>query len=104
MTDLKNQQAFTFCNLNGKTTFNGDFWGAVPENTEMTLDVNAVMAEYNNMINTGEYAYRAPQDVEYEVWYFPRGEGSKIISISSGNISSKKPQPGILYFTDKKCN
>jgi len=104
MLDKETQNVFTYCNLNNTTTFNGDFWGFIGENDEITLDVFAVMSSYNNMVNTGEYAYRAPQDVEYEVWYFPKGEGSKIISTSSGGNSLEKPQPGILYFTDKKCN
>ena len=104
MYDVETGQGFIPCPLEGVIE-NGFFnHGFVPKGVEMTIDVYAVMAEYNNQINTGEFAYHAPQDVEYELWYFPRGEGSDVKITSSDTDRWDKPQPGILYFTDKKCN
>jgi len=57
----------------------GEFWGAIPAGVEITLDIYAVMSDYNNQGGTGEISFNAPQDVQYEVWYFPR-EGGKVIS------------------------
>ena len=56
----------------------GEFWGYVPAGVEVTIDVSAVMTAYNNAINTGEYAFRAPQEIEFEIWFFPRGDGCQV--------------------------
>ncbi len=80
---------------------NGEFWGSVPAGTEITLDITALMSEYNNQGGTGEISYNAPQEIEYEIWFFPR-EGGKVISVSSSS-GSGKPMPGDLYYTDKEC-
>lgn len=80
---------------------NGEFWGFVPAGTEITLDITAIMSSYNNQGGTGEVSYNAPQDVEYEIWFFPR-EGGKVISVTSTS-GSGKPMPGDLYYTDKEC-
>ncbi len=82
---------------------NGEFWGSVPAGTEITLDITAIMNVYNNQGGTGEISYTAPQEIEYEIWFFPR-EGGKVISITSTSTSgSGKPMPGDLYYTDKEC-
>ncbi len=78
---------------------NGEFWGFVPAGTEITLDITAVMSVYDNQGGTGEISYNAPQEIEYEIWFFPR-EGGKVISVNSG---SGKPMPGDVYYTDKEC-
>ncbi len=65
----------------------GEYWGYIPKKVTVTLNVFANMGSYNNIANTQEFAYRAPQDIEYEVWFFPRGEGSKVI-----NVSNEKPK------------
>jgi hypothetical protein len=83
---------------------NGEFWGFIPKDTEITLDVYAVMSAYDNMMNTGEFSYRAPQDVEYEIWFFPRGEGCKVLNVNTMTSDLNKPQPGILYYRIKECN
>ncbi len=57
---------------------NGEFWGYIPAGTEVTLDVTAIMGAYDNRNGTGEVSYTAPQDIEYEIWFFPRGEGCQI--------------------------
>ncbi len=80
---------------------NEEFWGFIPAGKEVTLNVIAVMTAYDNRRGTGEISYQAPQDIEYEIWFFPRGEEAKILGILSG---FDKPQPGILYYTEKKCN
>jgi hypothetical protein len=80
------------------------FWGQVRAGQEITLEVSANMTPYNNAINTGEYAFRAPQEVtDYEIWYFPRDEG-KVIDVLKVSPGIEKPQPGIVYYTDKECN
>ena len=81
---------------------NGEFWGYIPAGKEVTLDVTAIMSAYDNRNATGEISYNAPQDIEYEIWFFPRGEGCKILSSSGSGF--EKPQPGIIYYTDKDCN
>ncbi len=83
---------------------NGEFWGFIPAGKEVTLDVTAIMAAYDNRNATGEISYNAPQDIEYEIWFFPRGEGCKVISVTQSSAGFDKPQPGILYYTDKDCN
>lgn len=40
--------------------------------------------------------------IQYEYWYFPL-EGGKIISSTYLTDGFDKPQPGILYYTDKNC-
>ncbi len=80
----------------------GEFWGAVPAGVEITLDIYAIMSEYNNQGGTGEISFVAPQEVEYEVWFFPR-EGGKVISVTQSSGGFDKPQPGIVYYTDKEC-
>ena len=80
---------------------NGEFWGFVPAGTEITIDITAIMSVYNNQGGTGEISYPAPQDIEYEIWFFPR-EGGKVISVTSSS-GSGKPMPGDLYYTDKEC-
>ncbi|MFK5959108.1 MAG: DNRLRE domain-containing protein [Lutibacter sp.] len=74
---------------------NGEFWGAVPAGTEITLDITAIMSMYNNQGGTGEISFIAPQEIEYEIWYFPR-EGGKVISVSEvnvfGEIDSDEPK------------
>lgn len=61
------------------------FWGQVGAGQEITLEVSANMTPYNNAINTGEYAFRAPQEVtDYEIWFFPREDG-KVISVTNSN-------------------
>lgn len=81
---------------------NGEFWGFIPAGKEVTLDISAVMSDYNNQGGTGEISFKAPQDIEYEIWFFPRGEGGGIISSSGPRV--EKPQPGVVYFTVKECN
>jgi len=66
---------------------NGEFWGFVQPDSVVTLDIYAVMTSYNNMVNTGELAFRAPQDVEYEIWFFPR-EGGKVLGKKSFGIGA----------------
>ena len=48
--------------------------------TEITLDITAVMSMYNNQGGTGEISFIAPQEIEYEIWFFPR-EGGKVIKV-----------------------
>ncbi len=81
----------------------GEFWGALAPGHEVTLEISAVMSAYNNAINTGEYAFRAPQELEYEVWFFPR-DGGKVINVNKSASGTDKPQPGILYYEIKNCN
>lgn len=81
----------------------GEFWGAVGAGHEITLEISAVMSAYNNAINTGEYAFHAPQEVEYEVWFFPQ-DGGSVINVSTSASGIGKPQPGILYYKMKDCN
>lgn len=69
--------------------------------TEITLDITAVMSMYNNQGGTGEISFIAPQEIEYEIWFFPR-EGGKVIS-STSTSGSGKPMPGVVYYTDKEC-
>lgn len=79
----------------------GEFWGFVPAGTEITLDIQVNMTRYSNLGGNGEISYNAPQDVEYEIWFFPR-EGGKVISVTSSS-GSGKPMPGDLYYTEKEC-
>ena len=57
------------------------FSGYIPAEQVVTLDVEAHMTSYDNMMISGEYSFRAPQEVEYEVWFFPR-EGGEVINVS----------------------
>jgi len=41
--------------------------------------------------------YAAPKGIEYEFWFFPRA-GGRVLSGNSG-----KPEPGVLYYTEKDC-
>jgi len=52
--------------------------GRIHDNEEHTIDVQVLAASYNNAINTGEFAYPAPQELDFEIWYFPM-EGGKLI-------------------------
>lgn len=64
----------------------GEFWGRIKANDVLTIDVGANMSAYDNMMNTGEYSFRATQKVlESEVWFFPEAGGKviKVIKISS---------------------
>ncbi len=81
----------------------GEFWGKVPAGQVVTINVEAQMASYDNRMNTGEFAYHAPQEVQYEIWFFP-GDGGKIIKVINNAGISDKPQPGILYYREKECN
>jgi len=67
----------------------GEVWGSVPAGTEITLDISAAMSMYNNQGGTGEMSFKAPQEIEYEIWFFPR-EGGKVIAKSSGQ-NNKSP-------------
>lgn len=58
----------------------GEFWGHIPADQVVTIDVEAHMSAYDNAMGTSEYAFRAPQEVEYEVWFFPR-EGGEVINV-----------------------
>ena len=78
---------------------NGD---QIPAGTEITIDVTAVMSMYNNQGGTGEITFNAPQEIEYEIWFFPR-EGGKVISVTQSSGGFDKPQPGIVYYIDKEC-
>ena len=82
----------------------GEFWGYIPADKEITLEISAVMSVYNNQGGTGEISYNAPQEIEYEIWFFPRGDGCKVISVTQSSGGFEKPQPGIIYYTDKDCN
>jgi len=62
----------TVKNFNPQT----QFWGFIPANSVVTLDIEALMRSYNNMMNTGEFAFFAPQEVTYEIWFF-QGEGGR---------------------------
>jgi hypothetical protein len=70
--------------------FNPDseFWGKISADSEVSIDVFAVMGAYNNMMNTGEYAFHAPQEItHYEIWFFPQ-QGGKVIR-AEAPISNK---------------
>jgi hypothetical protein len=81
----------------------GEFWGKIPAGQVVTINVEAQMASYDNRMNTGELAYHAPQEVQYEIWFFP-GDGGKIIKVINKAGMADKPQPGILYYREKECN
>ncbi len=87
----------------GEYNPNGEFWGKVPAGQIVTINVEAQMASYDNRMNTGEFAYHAPQEVQYEIWFFPR-DGGKIIKVINAAGTIDKPQPGILYYHEKECN
>jgi len=59
--------------------------------TEITLDIAAVMSMFNNQGGTGEISFIAPQEIEYEIWFFPR-EGGKVISSLTSINSTTNPQ------------
>ena len=80
----------------------GEFWGAIPAGKIVTINVKAQMSSYDNRMNTGELSYRAPQEVKYEIWYFSRN-GGKVINVTNFTKNLEKPQPGILYYTEKEC-
>ncbi|AMC11516.1 hypothetical protein Lupro_09660 [Lutibacter profundi] len=80
-----------------------EFWGKVPEKAVITIVVEAQMTAYDNRNMTGQLSYVAPQEVEYEVWFFPQ-DGGKIIKIDKPVAKFDKPKPGILYYKDKVCN
>lgn len=105
MNDSKTKAGFTPWTNTIETlkdyNVNGEFWGFVPAGTEITIDITAIMSVYNNQGGTGEISYNAPQEIEYEIWFFPR-EGGKVISVTSVS-GSGKPMPGDLYYTDKEC-
>ncbi len=72
----------------------GEFWGKIPENTIMTIQIEAHMTAYNNQNMTGEYAFHAPQEIsDYEVWFFP-GEGGEVLKVDK--------HPKIVTATPKK--
>jgi len=104
MYDAKTKGVFRPWYISGKTINpDGEFWGRIPDGEEITIVVEAHMSAYNNMMNTGEYAFHAPQEVTYEVWFFP-GNGGKVISTTHQTGHVDKPKPGILYYTEKKCH
>ncbi len=81
----------------------GEFWGKIPADKEITIVVEAHMSSYDNMMNTGEYAFHAPQEItDFEVWFFPQ-KGGKVIDVKSTTAKFDKPKPGILYYIDKDC-
>jgi hypothetical protein len=63
----------------------GEFWGKIPENQTLTLDIYAAMAIHDVNIY-GLKAYGAPQSVDMELWFFP-GKNGKVDNIKV--ISSK---------------
>jgi hypothetical protein len=67
----------------------GEFWGYIPADVVVTLDVEAHMLAYDNVMNTGEYTFFAPQEVEYEVWFFPR-EGGEVINVTKYGPDGKE--------------
>ena len=84
---------------------NGEFnWKNYPINVskpeEAVLDVVVGMVEYNNMSNTGEFSYRAPQKIYVELWWFPTGGGG-IVDVTTYDepepvppfIPKPKPEP-----------
>ena len=60
----------------------GESWGRIKTDEVVTIDVGAAMSAYDNMMNTGEYSFLAPQKVlEAEVWFFPEAGGKVIEAI-----------------------
>ncbi|NCC23983.1 MAG: hypothetical protein EOM25_02095 [Deltaproteobacteria bacterium] len=45
----------------------------ISEGDSVSFDVWADMVEYNNVMNTGEFSFYAPQETACEVWFFPEG-------------------------------
>jgi hypothetical protein len=97
LLNAKTKAGFTPCGSSlqwvvGKNTWHGtvndinpggEFWGYIPAPVDgevVTLDVEAHMGSYDNAMGTGEVSFTAPQEVEYEVWFFPR-EGGKVIKV-----------------------
>ena len=66
-----------------------EFWGRIPAGDPVCLDVYASMKAYNNMVNTGEFTYRAPQELAFEVWYFPF-EGGKVVEVVKSDPQEPK--------------
>lgn len=101
--DAKTKGAFHPFGLTANANPNGEFWGNIPADVEITLVVEAVMDHYDNTNNTGEFSYRAPQEItEFEIWFFPQ-EGGKLVDVKSAKAKFNKPKPGILYYIDNDC-
>jgi len=71
----------------------GEMWGAIPEGVEVTIDIYGLMKDFNNQGGTGEISYTAPQEVEYEIWFFPKEGGKVINSLFTVNNS---PEPEVI--------
>ncbi|MCF6333711.1 MAG: hypothetical protein L3J11_10550 [Draconibacterium sp.] len=103
MYNADTKAAFSPWQGTGNNFDQGEFWGKIPVGVEITIVVEAQMTTYDNRNMTGQLSYNAPQEIEYEVWFFPQ-DGGSVIKIDSPSSGFDKPQPGILYYREKECN
>jgi len=61
----------------------------VPKGQKVTINVYVEATSYNNVMNTGEFSFHAPQSLEYEVWWFPM-EGGKTLSVTRPGEDGKE--------------
>ena len=92
-------------NYHKTDSFKNAFWGWIPADEVVTLNVEVRMEDFDDRgrrySRFDEHSFRAPQEIEYELWFFPR-EGGEVINVIKYDSGANEPDWSLNVTTPLK--